>query len=723
MALVLCLWPIKVTGATEYTDITGHWAEDVIKKWSEREIITGYGGKFRPDDTVTRGELSVILNRLLKYPAQSENPFNDLDQDAWYYSDMLALAYEGIIPGDPYVAKGGAPVTRQDAVFMIACAFGLEYGESNGFSDGASFADWALPYINIMVRKGFINGFPDGTFKPLQPLTRAHVMVILDNMIDVIIDKPGTYIERPAVSKNILLNCSGARLDCHSWFDNVFISPGVGSGRADIWHSTGSNVYVVGMNTKVYDMSPGTKTEHIYVRILRDYVDTRFGGGIGTSFNPFQISTEDQFMLLQGFDESESSQTYFVLTNDIQLTKPGAHIERFYGILDGSNHTVSGINIEITNGDSKNIGLFGRLFGTVRNLIVEGTISVNADISDAEDGYVDAGGICGRLDGKIEKCTSRVNVKVKNTRGVAAGGIAGYIGVNGSVKSSGTSGDVFAETVLQDNNTQNSMAGGIAGRTTGRISGASSSGSIAASGGYNSAAGGIAGTLFSDSMPQINITYHAIVEKSYATGIVLSKDALTKNDSGGIIGQSQGVSSIVRTCFSFADVKAEGNPVYFNSAGGIAGAIYEGSMLLNSYSAGNVSSSSAGNFNSPGGIVGRLRAEMKNCYSTCKVTSQVKGVLSTNQALIGSGTDEGSVVNCVDMTNTAKARFYFYNSTENGSITALSKDEVLSQRTYYDRAWDFDNVWIMNASGYPLPILQGVNEDLQKIQVLPPLLK
>jgi len=718
--LVSCFWTAVAASKAEYADLSGHWAKDVIERWNDKGIITGYGGLFRPDDPVKRGELSAILNRLLKYPAQTVNPFADLTEDAWYYQDMLALAYEGIIPGEPDAARGDAPVMRQDAAYMIARAFGLEQGESNGFSDNVSIEEWALPYINIMVQKGFIGGFPDGTFKPGQPLTRAQVMVILDNMIDKIVDTPDTtYIERPVVSKNILVNNADIRLANMIGLDNVFISPGVGDGRVDLSNISVSNLYVVGMNTKVYTISPYSEVKNRNIRILRDYQDTRFDGGIGISTDPFRISNEEQFRLLQDPDISKNEQAYYVLTNDIRLTKPDICIERFFGVLNGNNHTVSGIDITAIKGDRGYVGLINHLRGAVWNLTVEGTISVDADITDINDGYLDVGGICGRLDGRIEKCTSRVNITAKNTSGTAAGGIAGYIGVSGSVMQSQSSGDISAKTVLAENNTQHSDAGGIAGRLLGRIYNSSSSGSITASGGYLSNAAGIAGSVFSSSMPQINVTYDSIIDRSYSTGTVMAKDASMQNNSGGIIGQSQGVASIVRSCFSFAEVKAEGDPVYFNAAGGVAGSIYEGSVIMDSYAAGTVSSTSTGSFNSLGGVVGRLRAEMKNCYSTSAATSRTGGVVNTDHALIGSGTDEASAANCADLMKNTRGYPLFYSGPEYETMDRVSSEEVLSQRTYTDRGWDFDNVWAMNATGYPLPILRGVNENLQKARSLP----
>ncbi len=54
---------------TDLKDYLGmdHWAKAAIDKWSGYGIISGYEGKFRPDDSITRGELAVILDNMMDY--------------------------------------------------------------------------------------------------------------------------------------------------------------------------------------------------------------------------------------------------------------------------------------------------------------------------------------------------------------------------------------------------------------------------------------------------------------------------------------------------------------------------------------------------------------------------------------------------------------------------------------------------------------------------------
>ncbi len=111
------------------------------------------------------------------------------------------------------------------------------------------------------------------------------------------------------------------------------------------------------------------------------------------------------------------------LANDITLTEAWVPIGKsssnpYTGIFDGNQHTVSGI--EIDNSNENPMGLFGAVGsgGTIKNLVVEGTISSN---------YY-AGGIAGYIYGAtIEYCVNKIDITNKgNGNKGLTGGIAGY---------------------------------------------------------------------------------------------------------------------------------------------------------------------------------------------------------------------------------------------------------------------------------------------------------
>ena len=86
--------------ANTYADTIGHWAEEAIIEWSGENVLNGYNGNFRPDDSITRGEMAAILNRIMQYSEISSNTFADLDNNAWYTDAILRANAAGVMLGD-----------------------------------------------------------------------------------------------------------------------------------------------------------------------------------------------------------------------------------------------------------------------------------------------------------------------------------------------------------------------------------------------------------------------------------------------------------------------------------------------------------------------------------------------------------------------------------------------------------------------------------------------
>ena len=129
-----------------FSDTSGHYAGEVIGVWSGYEVLRGYpDGTFRPDGVITRGELAVVLDRVMGYRAAAENTFSDLPQGEWCTESILRLAAQGIFEGDEEGRMSpDAPITRQEAFSALARVLGLEERkEAPGFADDGAISGWA----------------------------------------------------------------------------------------------------------------------------------------------------------------------------------------------------------------------------------------------------------------------------------------------------------------------------------------------------------------------------------------------------------------------------------------------------------------------------------------------------------------------------------------------------------------------------------------------------
>ena len=198
LALAVTVGSLVLPARAAFTDTTGHWAETAITKWSEEySIINGYeDGTFRPDNSITRGAFAGILDRFLKF--QSTSPagtFSDLSGNYWEDA-ILKLHASGVYLGNNGQALAGDTITRQQAVTMIARAFNIS-GESATvyYLDADQVADYAKPYLAEMSALGYITDSSDGYFRPTDAITRAEIVTILDNMIEVLIQTSTTYTQ------------------------------------------------------------------------------------------------------------------------------------------------------------------------------------------------------------------------------------------------------------------------------------------------------------------------------------------------------------------------------------------------------------------------------------------------------------------------------------------------------------------------------------------------
>ncbi|WP_301107714.1 S-layer homology domain-containing protein [Sporosarcina sp.] len=110
--------------------------------------------------------------------AQSKNvQFTDVPQSKPYYDAVNSLASRGYISGFPDgTFKPGANVTRGQATKIIANVLKLDVKnvKNPGFKD-ISTAHQYYGYIAALVEAGVISGFEDQTFKPGEQMTRAHM--------------------------------------------------------------------------------------------------------------------------------------------------------------------------------------------------------------------------------------------------------------------------------------------------------------------------------------------------------------------------------------------------------------------------------------------------------------------------------------------------------------------------------------------------------------------
>ena len=172
-----------------YTDIDGHWAQKEITNLSLNGIVSGYDdNSFKPDKNMTRAELTTVINRLLGNSIENTKYVPDINAKDWFYSEIRKGIESGVIKGDAngYVRPNDL-VTREEAIVMIQRAIVPITSNAimNNYSDFNEISEWSKRAITTFISENYIKGYEDNTIKPKNYITRAEVVKIIENIVDI----------------------------------------------------------------------------------------------------------------------------------------------------------------------------------------------------------------------------------------------------------------------------------------------------------------------------------------------------------------------------------------------------------------------------------------------------------------------------------------------------------------------------------------------------------
>ena len=168
------------TGVSHWLNTKDHFA-----------YVEGFpNGCFGPEQNMTRAEVAQMFYNLLldKNVAQTVT-FTDVDPDAWYAKAINVLASLGMIEGTGAgTYEPERAITRAEFTTIAMRFAELDTEGKNIFSD-VSEDQWFYPYVVGSIQYGWIDGYPDGTFRPYQTIARAEAVALTNRMLGRSADK------------------------------------------------------------------------------------------------------------------------------------------------------------------------------------------------------------------------------------------------------------------------------------------------------------------------------------------------------------------------------------------------------------------------------------------------------------------------------------------------------------------------------------------------------
>jgi hypothetical protein len=473
-----------------------------------------------------------------------------------------------------------------------------------------------------------------------------------------------------------------------------------------------------------------------------------FAGGTGEPNNPYQIATAADLLSI-GSDPNLLKKS-FVLVNDINLdpnhvfdgpliapdqvaSVNGHGGNWFSGVLDGQGHTIR--NLRVSGKSGYDAGLFGMLSGLVKDLHLE-----NVQVSGSP-----CGGLVGDNTGTILRCSVNGQVTGSGTNGglvgSAHGGMILHCTVAGTVKGSSNVGGLMGEAldaaILNCESAADvsgsSFVGGMVGfaengtrlvecRATGSVTGGDTTGGLVGQGMQTTLlrciatglvtgtdhVGGLVGEAWGVSILNCE-SQSTITAGSYVGGLAgfsLDGTQVIESRAGGFVTAGQFVGGLVGHSQQTTLLRSSAacQIVATGAAGGLAGDTPGGEVsILDCHAGGSVTGAVIGGLIGDAGLGSGV--DVLNSFAACGMLGASNG---TKPPVVGglfgnrSAANPGFVVaGCFWDTDLSKVSLSA-GSTSTSYGTGLTTQQMQQPDPFQKAGWDFNSVWAMPASGYPI---------------------
>ncbi|MFC5471857.1 S-layer homology domain-containing protein [Cohnella suwonensis] len=384
-------------------DTKGHWAEKEINDWVSQGLIQGFSdGSFKPDQSITRGEFMVLVNRAFGFTELADVAFKDLKTKAWVYQDIRKAVKAGYVNGySDGTIRYSRTINRQESAVVVANLLRLPAnpGAANVFSDAGKIASWGKGAVGALTTEQVWKNIADVSFEPSKDLTRAEAVVVLDRatrLAETAYKAAGIY--GPAsgtqtIKGNVSVTVGGVKLQNLVIEGNLLLAESIGEGDVFL-----DNVTVKG---KTFVNGGGKNSVHFNNSVLVTVVVNKKSGEIRVVV---EGATTVKQITLQSGAKLESNATAVGGIDSVELSSemPKDSKVTLMGRFDNVDISAASIAIDIPQGSvdqftasdsaagvTLNLGKDAKVVDLVLEAVVkvlgQGTID-NADVKDSAKG-------------------------------------------------------------------------------------------------------------------------------------------------------------------------------------------------------------------------------------------------------------------------------------------------------------------------------------------------
>ncbi|MBC7999869.1 MAG: S-layer homology domain-containing protein [Leptolyngbya sp.] len=165
-----------------YRDVQGYWGETYVSNLASRGILGGFpDGTFKPNDQITRAQFAAIATKALSVPTSgAAASFRDVPAKHWANNVIAAVSTAGLVTGFPDgTFRPEDKITRAQALIILAKALkgvNPDAADLNAYSDAADVPAWAQKSVSTAAAGHIIVNFPEASMiRPNELATRGEV--------------------------------------------------------------------------------------------------------------------------------------------------------------------------------------------------------------------------------------------------------------------------------------------------------------------------------------------------------------------------------------------------------------------------------------------------------------------------------------------------------------------------------------------------------------------
>lgn len=197
LVVLMIISQTTILSANTNQDYLNSWASKTIVGAINKGWISLYADQsFKPNQSITRLEFVEIINKAFQVEeTTSEIQFIDVTKGDACYNEVAKAVAAGYINGYPdHSFKPHHSITRQEIAKILAKFLNLNYyveDLASNFKDSNIKDAWAQENVNGLVGYGLIKGYPDGTFGYNKNMTRAEAVVLVTRAHELVAGETG----------------------------------------------------------------------------------------------------------------------------------------------------------------------------------------------------------------------------------------------------------------------------------------------------------------------------------------------------------------------------------------------------------------------------------------------------------------------------------------------------------------------------------------------------